>query len=96
MKKAFQDMLHELGEDNPVHAYYNGSRSSKDNEDPSWSTSFKTRRTSKTSSLEAALKMYLMLYLYKNRNICVLTLDKLSYAPHLTIKVPHGVAITKM
>ncbi|GJT32160.1 hypothetical protein Tco_0922579 [Tanacetum coccineum] len=50
MKKAFQDMLHELGEVNPTHAYYNGSKTSKDNEDPSWSTSFKTRRTQKTSS----------------------------------------------
>ncbi|GJV76156.1 hypothetical protein Tco_1507740, partial [Tanacetum coccineum] len=49
MKKALQDMLHELGEFNPTYAYYNGSRSSKDNEDPSWSTSFKTRRTQKTS-----------------------------------------------
>ncbi|GJR12372.1 hypothetical protein Tco_0795024 [Tanacetum coccineum] len=42
------------GEVNPVHAYYNGSCTSKDNEDPSWSTSFKTRRTQKTSAaLEA-------------------------------------------
>ncbi|GKE23591.1 hypothetical protein Tco_1435103, partial [Tanacetum coccineum] len=49
MKKAFQDMLHGLGEVNPTHAYYNGSRTSKDNEDPSWSTSFKTRRTRKTT-----------------------------------------------
>ncbi|GJX21579.1 hypothetical protein Tco_0226024 [Tanacetum coccineum] len=38
------------GEVNPVHAYYNGSRTSKDNEDPCWSTSFKIRRTQKTSS----------------------------------------------
>nr|GEW97002.1 reverse transcriptase domain-containing protein [Tanacetum cinerariifolium] len=36
MKKAFQDMLHELGEVNPTHAYCNGSRTSKDNEDPSF------------------------------------------------------------
>ncbi|GJR37992.1 hypothetical protein Tco_1213676 [Tanacetum coccineum] len=50
MKKAFQDMLHELGEVNPTRAYYNGSRTSQDNEDLSWSTSFKTRRTQKTSS----------------------------------------------
>ncbi|GJT61598.1 ribonuclease H-like domain-containing protein [Tanacetum coccineum] len=49
MKKAFQDMLHGLGEVNPTHAYYNGSKTSKDNEDLSWSTSFKTRRTHKTS-----------------------------------------------
>ncbi|GJT84060.1 hypothetical protein Tco_1058402 [Tanacetum coccineum] len=58
MKKAFQDMLHELGEVNPIHAYYNGSRTSKDNEDPSWSTSFKTRRTQKTSS---ALEDFILL-----------------------------------
>ncbi|GJX44034.1 RNA-directed DNA polymerase, eukaryota, reverse transcriptase zinc-binding domain protein [Tanacetum coccineum] len=44
MKKAFKDMLHELGEVNLTHAYYNGSRTSQDKEDPSWSTSFKTRR----------------------------------------------------
>ncbi|GJW19650.1 hypothetical protein Tco_0027086 [Tanacetum coccineum] len=44
MKKAFKDMLHELGEVNPTHAYYNGSRTSQDKEDPSWSTSIKTRR----------------------------------------------------
>ncbi|GJR67274.1 hypothetical protein Tco_0013339 [Tanacetum coccineum] len=38
----------------------------KDNEDPSWSTSFKTRRTSKTSSaLETLWKTLFMLYLYK-------------------------------
>ncbi|GJW89332.1 hypothetical protein Tco_0164672 [Tanacetum coccineum] len=65
MKKAFQDMLHGLGEVNPVHAYYNGSCTSKDNEDPSWSTSFKTRRTQKTSSaLEVLWKTLFLLYLY--------------------------------
>ncbi|GJS87995.1 hypothetical protein Tco_0770631 [Tanacetum coccineum] len=36
MKKAFQDMLHGLGEVNPTHAYYNGSCTSKDTKDPSW------------------------------------------------------------
>ncbi|GJW84968.1 hypothetical protein Tco_0158113 [Tanacetum coccineum] len=52
MKKAFQDMLHRLGEVNPTHAYYTCARSVQvaDTEDPSWSTSFKTRRTQKTSS----------------------------------------------
>ncbi|GJX56159.1 hypothetical protein Tco_0286056 [Tanacetum coccineum] len=49
------------GEVNPVHAYYNGSRSSKENEDESWSISFKTRRTQKTSS---ALEDFILLYLY--------------------------------
>ncbi|GJU18997.1 hypothetical protein Tco_1146963 [Tanacetum coccineum] len=65
MKKAFQDMLHGLGEVNPTHAYYNDSRTSKDNEDPSCSTRFKTRRTQKTSSaLEALLKTLNALLLY--------------------------------
>ncbi|GJV88780.1 hypothetical protein Tco_1532718 [Tanacetum coccineum] len=44
-----------LGEVNPTHAYYNGSRTSKDNEYPSWSTSFNIRRTQKTSSALEAL-----------------------------------------
>ncbi|GJR07612.1 RNA-directed DNA polymerase, eukaryota, reverse transcriptase zinc-binding domain protein [Tanacetum coccineum] len=53
------------GEVNPVHAYYNGSCTSKDTEDPSWSTSFKTRRTRKTSSaLEALWKTLFVLHLY--------------------------------
>ncbi|GJT81684.1 hypothetical protein Tco_1056026 [Tanacetum coccineum] len=53
------------GEVNPTHAYYNGSCTSKDTEDPSWSTSFKTRRTEKTSStLEALWKTLFVLYLY--------------------------------
>ncbi|GJU89465.1 hypothetical protein Tco_1301888 [Tanacetum coccineum] len=50
---------------NPIHAYYNGSRTSKDNEDPSWSTNFKTRRTQKISSaLEVLWKTLFVLYLY--------------------------------
>ncbi|GJR28084.1 hypothetical protein Tco_1104316 [Tanacetum coccineum] len=53
------------GEVNPVHAYYNGSCTSKDNEDPSWNTSFKTRRTQKTTSaVEALWKTILRCYLY--------------------------------
>nr|GEU35225.1 hypothetical protein [Tanacetum cinerariifolium] len=59
-------MLHELGEVNPVHAYYNGSRISKDNEDPSWSTSFKIRRTSKTSS---ALEDFICVVFVLDRSI---------------------------
>ncbi|GKC54089.1 hypothetical protein Tco_1076834, partial [Tanacetum coccineum] len=51
---------------NPVHAYYNGSCTSKDNEDPSWSISFKTRRTSKTSS---ALKDIIYVVFVQDRNI---------------------------
>nr|GEZ64001.1 hypothetical protein [Tanacetum cinerariifolium] len=46
------------GEVSPTHAYYNGSRTSKDNEDPRWSTSFKTMRTQKTSS---ALEEFILL-----------------------------------
>ncbi|GJY35004.1 reverse transcriptase domain-containing protein [Tanacetum coccineum] len=43
----------------------NGSRTSKDNEDPSWNTSFKTRRTQKTTSaVEALWKTILRCYLY--------------------------------
>ncbi|GJV85837.1 hypothetical protein Tco_1525735, partial [Tanacetum coccineum] len=50
---------------NPTHAYYNGSRTSKDNEDPGWNTSFKTRRTQKTTSaVEALWKTILRCYLY--------------------------------
>ncbi|GKB21356.1 hypothetical protein Tco_0855279, partial [Tanacetum coccineum] len=65
MKKAFQDMVHGLGEVNPTHAYYNGSCTSKDAEDPSWGTSFKTRRTQKTSSaMEVLWKTLFVLYLY--------------------------------
>ncbi|GKA35427.1 putative ribonuclease H-like domain-containing protein, partial [Tanacetum coccineum] len=50
---------------NPTHAYYNGSCTIKDTEDPSWSTCFETRRTQKTSStLEALWKTLFVLYLY--------------------------------
>ncbi|GJX62899.1 hypothetical protein Tco_0295799 [Tanacetum coccineum] len=53
------------GEVNPTHAYYNGSCTIKDAEDPNWGTSFKTRRTHKTSSaLEALWKTLFVLYLY--------------------------------
>nr|GEY77337.1 hypothetical protein [Tanacetum cinerariifolium] len=43
-------MLHGLGEVNPTRADYNSSKTSKDNGDPRWSISSKTRRTKKTSS----------------------------------------------
>ncbi|GJS03866.1 hypothetical protein Tco_0320374 [Tanacetum coccineum] len=74
MKKAFQDMLHGLGEVNPVHAYYNGSCTSKDNKDPSWSTSFKTRRTQKTSS---ALEDFIYVVFVPDRNIILLKIGML-------------------
>ncbi|GJS65833.1 hypothetical protein Tco_0680397 [Tanacetum coccineum] len=54
-RKLFKTCCMNWGEVNPVHAYYNGSRTSKDNEDPSWNTSFKTRRTQKTTSALEAL-----------------------------------------
>ncbi|GJV87968.1 hypothetical protein Tco_1531906 [Tanacetum coccineum] len=54
------------GEVNLVHAYYNGSCTSKDNEDPSWSISFKTRRTQKTSS---ALEDFISVVFVHDRNI---------------------------
>ncbi|GJU68607.1 hypothetical protein Tco_1254866 [Tanacetum coccineum] len=54
------------GEVNPVHAYYNGSCTSKDNEDPSWNTSFKTKRTHKTSS---ALEDFICVVFVPDRNI---------------------------
>ncbi|GKA27009.1 putative FY-rich, FY-rich, WD40/YVTN repeat-like-containing domain protein [Tanacetum coccineum] len=64
-RKLFKTCCMNWGEVNPTHAYYNGSCTIKDTEDPSWSTSFKTRRTQKTSSaLEALWKTLFVLYLY--------------------------------
>ncbi|GJX44270.1 hypothetical protein Tco_0260946 [Tanacetum coccineum] len=54
------------GEVNPTHAYNNGSCTSKDTEDPSWSTSFKTRRTEKTS---LALEDFICVVFVPDRNI---------------------------
>nr|GFB50551.1 hypothetical protein [Tanacetum cinerariifolium] len=59
-RKLFKTCCMNLKEVNPTHAYYNGSCTSKDTEDPSWSTSFKTRRTQKTS---LALEDFVLLYL---------------------------------
>ncbi|GJU62165.1 hypothetical protein Tco_1244000 [Tanacetum coccineum] len=42
MKKAFKTCLHDLGEVNPTQ--HNYKRTSQASEDPSWSTSIKTRR----------------------------------------------------
>ncbi|GJY73309.1 hypothetical protein Tco_0477740 [Tanacetum coccineum] len=65
IKKAFQDMMHELGEVNPTHAYYNGSRISQDTIDPSWSTSIKTERHKRHLQHWKRLGChYIMLYLY--------------------------------
>ncbi|GJT78254.1 hypothetical protein Tco_1044979, partial [Tanacetum coccineum] len=54
------------GEVNPTHAYYSGSCTSKDTEDPSWSTSFKTRSTQKTS---LALEDFICVVFVPDRSI---------------------------
>ncbi|GKF04538.1 hypothetical protein Tco_0035206, partial [Tanacetum coccineum] len=64
-RNLFKTCCMDWGEVNPTHAYYNGSRTSKDNEDPGSNTSFKTRRTQKTTSaVEALWKTILRCYLY--------------------------------
>ncbi|GJT77101.1 putative reverse transcriptase domain-containing protein [Tanacetum coccineum] len=69
------------GEVNPVHAYYNGSCTSKDNEDPSWNTSFKTKRTHKTTSaLEVLWKTLFLLYLYLIGTLLAMSSDNESSA----------------
>ncbi|GJS18636.1 zinc finger, CCHC-type containing protein [Tanacetum coccineum] len=65
-RKIFKTSCMNWGEVNPNHAYYNGSRTSKVNEDPSWSTSFKTRKTQKTSS---ALEDFIYIVFVLDRNI---------------------------
>ncbi|GJR52607.1 multidrug resistance-associated protein 5 [Tanacetum coccineum] len=53
------------GEVNPTHAYYNGSRTSQASEDPSWSTSIKTRRQRRHLQHWKRLGChFIMLYLY--------------------------------
>ncbi|GJY78492.1 reverse transcriptase domain-containing protein, partial [Tanacetum coccineum] len=50
---------------NPTHAYYNGSRTSQDKEDPSWSTSIKTRRQRRHLQHWKRLGChFILLYLY--------------------------------
>ncbi|GJU57772.1 hypothetical protein Tco_1235538 [Tanacetum coccineum] len=72
-RKLFKTCCMNWGEVDPTHAYYNGSRTSKDNEDPSWSTSFKTRRTQKTYS---ALEDFICVVIVLDRNIkAMLRLD---------------------
>ncbi|GJR47225.1 hypothetical protein Tco_1315328 [Tanacetum coccineum] len=51
-------------------------KTSKDNEDPSWSTSFKTRRTQKTSS---ALEDFICVVFVLDRNIETATYGKIWY-----------------
>ncbi|GKC77040.1 putative ribonuclease H-like domain-containing protein [Tanacetum coccineum] len=65
-RKLFKTCCMNWGEVNPTHAYYNGSCTIKDTEDPSWSTSFKTRRTQKTSS---ALEDFICVVFVPDRNI---------------------------
>ncbi|GJY23187.1 hypothetical protein Tco_0396845 [Tanacetum coccineum] len=50
-KKSFSRTTQELGEVNPTHAYYNVSCTSKDTEDPSWST-----KVEYIATLETAMK----------------------------------------
>ncbi|GJU56588.1 reverse transcriptase domain-containing protein [Tanacetum coccineum] len=53
------------GEVNLTHAYYNGSRTSQDKEDPSWSTSIKTRRQRRHLQHWKRLGChFILLYLY--------------------------------
>ncbi|GJR74153.1 hypothetical protein Tco_0086518 [Tanacetum coccineum] len=50
---------------NPTHVYYNGSRTSQDKEDPSWSTSIKTRRQRRHLQHWKRLGChFILLYLY--------------------------------
>ncbi|GJV84438.1 retrovirus-related pol polyprotein from transposon TNT 1-94 [Tanacetum coccineum] len=65
-RKLFKTCCMNWGEVNLPHAYYNGSFTIKDTEDPSWSTSFKTRRTQKTSS---ALEDFICVVFVTDRNI---------------------------
>ncbi|GJZ93956.1 ataxia telangiectasia mutated family protein [Tanacetum coccineum] len=67
------------GEVNPTHAYYNGSCTSKDTEDSSWSTSFKTRRTQKTSS---ALEDFICVVFVLDRNIVEVCLHHVEVGLH--------------
>ncbi|GJV45492.1 hypothetical protein Tco_1430028 [Tanacetum coccineum] len=81
-KKLFKTCCMNWGEVNPTHAYYNGSCISKDIEDPSWSTSFKTRRTQKTSSaLEALWKTLFVLYLYLIGTLCLRVSEDILFIP---------------
>ncbi|GJU41694.1 retrovirus-related pol polyprotein from transposon TNT 1-94 [Tanacetum coccineum] len=83
------------GEVNPTHAYYNGSRTSKDNEDPGWNTSFKTRRTQKTTlAVEALWKTILHCYLYLLGTLVIASVARLeavrlfvAYAAHKSYPV---------
>ncbi|GKE65066.1 hypothetical protein Tco_1519227, partial [Tanacetum coccineum] len=65
-RKLFKTCCMNWGEVNPTHAYYNGSCTIKDPEDPSWITSFKTKRTQKTSS---ALEDFICVVFVPDRNI---------------------------
>ncbi|GKB72054.1 putative nucleotidyltransferase, ribonuclease H [Tanacetum coccineum] len=51
IKKLFKTCCVNWEEVNPTHAYYNGSGTSQDTEDPSWSTSIKTRRQRRPGGL---------------------------------------------
>ncbi|GJR69972.1 putative reverse transcriptase domain-containing protein [Tanacetum coccineum] len=59
------------GEVNPTHAYYNGSCTSKDTKNPSWSTSFKTRKeySEDIFSFGSALEDFICVVFVPDRNI---------------------------
>ncbi|GJS16292.1 hypothetical protein Tco_0410764 [Tanacetum coccineum] len=71
------------GEVNPTHADYNGSCTIKDTEDPSWSTSFKTKRTQKTSS---ALEDFICVLFILDMNIKYMLKGYHAFLAHVTTK----------
>ncbi|GJX68502.1 hypothetical protein Tco_0304229 [Tanacetum coccineum] len=71
LKIAFQGHADGIGaEVNPVQAYYKVPVQVKTMKDPAWEYSFKTRRTSKTSSaFDALWKTLFMLYFVQDRTL---------------------------
>ncbi|GJS28841.1 putative ribonuclease H-like domain-containing protein [Tanacetum coccineum] len=69
MKKDFQACCMNWGEVNPTHAYYNGSCTIKDTEDPSWSTSIKTRRQRRHLQHRSAWMSFYHVVFVLDRNI---------------------------
>ncbi|GJU07852.1 hypothetical protein Tco_1124282 [Tanacetum coccineum] len=64
-RKLFKTCCMNWGEVNLTHVYYNGSRTSQDKEDPSWSTSIKTRRQRRHLQHWKRLGChFILLYLY--------------------------------
>ncbi|GJQ94496.1 hypothetical protein Tco_0005635 [Tanacetum coccineum] len=91
-RKLFKTCCMNWGEVNPTHAYYNGSCTSKDTKDLSCSTSFKTRRTQKTSS---ALEDFICVIFVLDRNIVQMIENKaktLTCSVQLTSVAGRGVS----